>query len=135
MHGRPDQSSSSPNRPPRPPRDPLDRLRGYRVRPDRARTLEDDLKRTIGSIKKVSKAESAAIDAWNTAAPDELTAHCRVSGLRAGKLVVLVPGAPQRYIAQRWLSSGGLAELQTLARVPIRGVDLRVDPGLGSKES
>ncbi len=122
-----DQSRSSD-----PPRDPLDRLRGLRVRPERARSLGEDLRAQIGSIRKVSATESAAIEAWNIVAPDELTAHCVASEMRAGKLVVLVPNAASRYVAQRWLGGGGLAELQVLARVPIRGVEFRMSATPGS---
>ena len=132
MDSTPDQSSSS-SRQPRTPRDALDRLRGYRVRPDRARSIEDEINRQIGDIKKISRTESAAIDAWNTAAPDEVTEHCRVGGMKAGKLIVLAPGSAQRYLADRWLRSGGLGELQALARVPIRGVDIRIDAKLGGR--
>ncbi len=84
--------------------DPLDRLRSLRV----------------------SRTESALIDAWNTAAPDELTRHCKPLGLKAGRLEISVPDAAQKFQADRWLRSGGLAELSALAKVPLRGVQLHV---------
>lgn len=118
-----------------PPRDALDRLRGLRVRPDRARSLGDDLRMQIGSIKKISHAESAAIDAWNTVVPDDVAPHCSASGMKAGKLVVEVPSAAARFMADRWLRSGGLVELKALARVPIRGIEFHTPPpapGTGS---
>jgi hypothetical protein len=106
--------------------DPLDRLRSLRVRPDRARDLQSDMAAQLKVLRKVSRTESALIDAWNTAAPDELTKHCKPLGLKAGRLEISVPDAAQKFQADRWLRSGGLAELSALAKVPLRGVRLHV---------
>ena len=107
--------------------DPLSRLRGFRVYAQRARGLEDDMALQMQAMKKISQAESAASEAWMTVAPDQILDCTAISGLKAGKLIVLVPSAAHRYLVDRWLSSGGLSELQALARVPIRGIDIKID--------
>jgi len=80
------------------------------------------------SIKKISKTESAAIEAWETVVPDQIRDCCRLGGLRAGKLAVHVENASERYLVDRWLASGGLGALRALARVPIGRVELVIVP-------
>lgn len=80
------------------------------------------------AIKKISRSESAAIEAWTTAAPDQINDFTTIAGLKAGKLMVLVPSAAHRHVVDRWLKSGGMSEFQALARVPIRGIDLQIAP-------
>ncbi len=108
--------------------DPLTRLRGYRVHRDRARGLGDDLAYEMRGMKKVSDSESAALEAWNTVAPDHVLDIAQVAGLKAGKLIVMVPSASMRHVVDRWLKSGGFHEFQTLARVPVCGVMLKIAP-------
>lgn len=108
--------------------DPLSRLRGFRNRADRARGIGDDLLKEMKLVKKISKAESEALSAWMTVVPDTINDFSSVSGIKAGKLIVVVPSASHRHVAHRWLASGGLGELQSLSRVPIRGVELKIDP-------
>lgn len=74
------------------------------------------------SLKKMSRTETAAIDAWNTAAPDEITKTCTPARMHAGQLEVIVPDSSAKFVADRWVRSGGLHEVSALARVPIRGV-------------
>lgn len=106
-----------------------------RVYPMRGRSLGGDLEVQMNSMKKISQAESAAGEAWATVAPDQIRDCTAVAGFRAGKLVVLVPSAAQRYIVDRWLNSGGLSSLQGLARVPIRGIELKLSADSGSTDS
>jgi hypothetical protein len=80
------------------------------------------------SLKKISLAESSAMEAWKTATPDQISDYTQIAGLKAGKLIVMVPGAAQRHVVDRWLKSGGMSEIQALARVPIRGIELRISP-------
>ncbi|MHA7814349.1 MAG: hypothetical protein ACX94C_13280 [Phycisphaerales bacterium] len=122
--GAPDPRSSHPPR----RTDPLDRLRSMRVRPDRARDLNDDISAQMKSIRKVSRAESAIAQAWSAAAPDMIAERCSLIGMKAGHVEVGVPDAPTRYQADRWLRSGGLSELSALAKIPIRGVRFRIVP-------
>jgi len=82
----------------------------------------------MNSMKKISESESAAVAAWSTVVPDAIGDCCAVGGLKAGKLVVIVENASQRHVIDRWLASGGFRSLQTLARVPIRGIDLKIAP-------
>lgn len=84
-------------------------------------------------LRKTTRAESAAIEAWETVAPDGIRDMCRVGGLKAGKLVLLVASSSQRFVLDRWLGSGGLDELRALARVPLRGVEVRIGPGPSTK--
>ncbi|PCI07093.1 hypothetical protein COB72_10835 [bacterium] len=115
----------------RSPSDPLDRLRGFRVYPLRARGLGEDMNLQMQAMKKISKSESAANEAWATVVPDQIRDCTSVAGLKAGKVVVLVPSAAHRYMVDRWLGSGGLSEFQALAQVPIRGVDLKIVADVG----
>ena len=120
--------STDPRSAHRHPADPLDRLRGFRVYPQRARGLGDDMLKQMKTMKKISQAESAAGEAWLTAVPDQIRDCTVIAGLKAGKLTVFVPSAAHRYMVNRWLSSGGLGEFQALARTPIRGIDLQISP-------
>jgi len=106
----------------------LDQLRKHRVYPDRARGLEADLMRELKTLKKITSSESSAIEAWNAVIPDSIADSSSVGGLKAGKLVVHVPSAAQRYLVDRWLKSGGFSSFQALARVPVRGVQLVIAP-------
>ena len=113
------------------PLDPLDRLRSLRRRPERARGLGDDLAVAMHSMKKISASEQAASDAWAAVVPDTIGDCTRIGGLRAGKLIVLVPSSAHRHVVDRWLGSGGLSSLQALARVPIGSVVLKISSELG----
>ena len=113
------------------PSDPLNRLRGFRVYPPRARSLGDDMDRQMQAMKKISHAESAANDAWLTVVPDQIRDCTKVGGLRAGKMTIYVDSAAQRFQVDRWLGSGGMGAFQALARVPIRGVEIKIAPAQG----
>ncbi|MGV6815129.1 MAG: hypothetical protein ACWA5W_08995 [Phycisphaerales bacterium] len=108
-------------------RDPLGRLRSLRVYTDRARRIGDDVLMQMGSIKKISDSDARAIEAWNTVVTDQINDCSTVIGLRRGKLVVQVPSASARFVVDRWLKSGGQRELFALARVPMRGVEVRIE--------
>lgn len=84
------------------------------------------MQQQMKSLRKVSRTESALLNAWSAAAPDQLTACCVPIGVRGGRLEIEVPNASVRFQADRWLRSGGLAELSALAKVPIAGVRLRI---------
>ena len=114
-----------------PARDPLGRLRSLRVYKDRARGIGDDVLMQMGSIKKISDADARAIEAWNTVVTDQINDCSTVIGLRRGKLVVHVPSASARFVVDRWLKSGGQRELLALARVPMRGVEVRIEQDEG----
>jgi len=82
----------------------------------------------MNTMKKISASEQAACDAWMTAAPDAIRDSTSIAGLKAGKLIVMVPSSAHRHVVDRWLGSGGLGEFQALARVPIQGVVLKIAP-------
>ena len=125
MHGDEPQSSSRTSKEALQAR-ALDRLRGNRVRPDRARNLHDDMQLQMKRVTKVTRAESALHQAWAAAAPDHLATTCTPIGLKAGRLEIAVPNASVKFQADRWLKGGGLAELSALAKTPIRGVRLQL---------
>ncbi len=100
----------------------LDRLRSNRVRPDRARGLGPELGSFIKGVKKMSAQASRAGEAWSAAAPDAVAAVSRVKDLRGGTLTVGIASSADRHAADRWLRTGGLAELRRLARAPISRV-------------
>jgi hypothetical protein len=137
VHRQPPKSSPEAQNQVRTP-DALTRLRGFRVFPQRARTLEGDLDRTMKSLRQVTHTEQAAIEAWDTVVPDQLRDDSDAVGMDRGKLIVTIPSAAHRYKADNWLRSGGLRELQSLARVPIRSVQMKIvrkhaDPTQASK--
>lgn len=80
----------------------------------------------LKTLRKVSRTESALIAAWNTAAPDALASRCTPTGVKAGRLEIIVPDSSTRYELDRWLRSGGQRELSALAKVPIRGVRVQI---------
>lgn len=100
----------------------LDRLRGHRVRADRARGLGADLEVFMKGVRRVSlQCERAAV-AWGELVPGDVSAGTRVVDLKAGALVVQARSASDRHRADRWLRSGGLAALRERAGAPIRRV-------------
>ena len=108
----------------------LDRLRTNRVRPDRGRGLEAELTAFVKGVKKMSAQASRAGEAWAVAAPDAVAAVSRVKDLQGGVLVVSVASAADRHAADRWLRTGGLAELRTLAKAPITRVRFELGAGV-----
>jgi len=82
----------------------------------------------MNTMKKISASEQAASDAWMIAAPDAIRASTSIAGLKAGKLIVMVPSSAHRHVVDRWLGGGGLGAFQALARVPIQGVVLKIAP-------
>ncbi len=80
------------------------------------------------TLRLVSQTEQAAIEAWDTVVPDELRESAAAVGVDRGKLIVTIPSAAFRYKTDNWLRSVGLRELQSLARVPIRSVQMKIIP-------
>jgi hypothetical protein len=111
-----------PDRPPAADAAALERLRTHRVRADRARGLGEELTAFVRGVRKVSAQAGRAGEAWGVVAPDAVAASTRVTELRAGTLVVEARSAADRHAADRWLRSGGLAELRANARAPITRV-------------
>ncbi len=106
--------------------DPLSRLRGFRVRHDRGRGVSEDCDQLMRSLKRVSRDQSAAVEAWSTGAPDDLQSLGWVSGLKGGKLEIGVENAGARHRVDRWLRSGGLEMMRELGKVRIKSVVLRI---------
>lgn len=100
----------------------LDQLRTNRVRPERGRGLENDVLAFVKGVKKMSGQASRAGEAWSAAAPDAVARVSRVKDLRGGTLTVGIASSADRHAADRWLRTGGLAELRHLARAPISRV-------------
>ncbi len=106
--------------------DPLSRLRGFRVRGDRGRGVSEECDQLMRSLKRVSRDQSAAAEAWATGAPDDLQALGWVSGLKGGKLEIGVENAGARHRVDRWLRGGGLEMIRELGKVRIKSVVLRI---------
>jgi hypothetical protein len=106
--------------------DPLSRLRGFRVRGDRGRGVSDDCDQLMRSLKRVSRDQSAVVEAWATGAPDDLQSLGWVSGLKGGKLEIGVENAGARHRVDRWLRGGGLEMMRELGKVRIKSVVLRI---------
>lgn len=105
----------------------LEGLRARRNRPERGRGVAEDMASLLKGIKRVSAQASRAGEAWGVAAPDGVAASTRVTDLKGGVLHVAVRTAADRHRADRWLRSGGLAELRALAKAPISRVRFQLD--------
>lgn len=106
--------------------DPLTRLRGFRVRGDRGRGVEQDCEMLMRSLKRVSRDQSAVGAAWETAAPDDLRELGWVLGLKGGRLEIGVENAGARHRVDRWLRGGGLEMVRELGKVRVKSVVLRI---------
>lgn len=106
--------------------DPLARLRGFRVRADRGRGVQDDCEALMRSLERVSGDQLAAVNAWDASAPDDLRELGWVSGLKGGKLEIGVENAGGRHKVDRWLRSGGLETMREIGKVRIKSVVLRI---------
>lgn len=106
--------------------DPLARLRGFRVRGDRGRGVQEDCEIFLRSLKRVSRDQSAIIAAWETAAPDDLRELGWILELKGGRLEIGVENAGARHRVDRWLRGGGLELIRELEKVRIKSVVLRI---------
>mgnify|MGYP001822866991 CR=1 FL=1 len=106
--------------------DPLARLRGFRVRADRAQGVGEDCGMLMRSLKKVSRDQSKIVEAWEAGAPDDVRGIAWVHGLKGGKLEIGVEHAAGRYLVDRWMRGGGLEMLRELGKVRIQSVVLRI---------
>ncbi|MCC6661443.1 MAG: hypothetical protein IT437_11215 [Phycisphaerales bacterium] len=100
---------------------PLARLRELRNR-TRDLTLAADLDRLRDGIKGRSRAGAAGSGAWNSAAPAELRAVGTPAGVLRGVLTIRTPDAASRFLVDRWLRTGGEAEIIRAATTGIRRV-------------
>lgn len=106
----------------------LDRLRGHRVRPDRATRLGGDLASLMRGVRRLTLQGERAARAWNGLVPPAVARGTRVVDLRAGALVVEVRSSADRHLADRWVRSGGLAALRAAGKAPIQRVRFDLNP-------
>ena len=108
----------------------LSRLRGFRVRPDRAVA--------IGGLVDVVRREAARnrrqagsfVEAWESVIPSPLVETTRVKGLRGGVARVGVRDAAARYELDAGLRGGWLGELRLACGQPVRSVRLEIDASI-----
>jgi hypothetical protein len=102
----------------------LERLRGFRNRPERDVTIGAMVKAAEREVKKQQRAVGGVGLAWDEVVPRTLAARCTVVGVSRGVLTVRTAGAATRFELDRFLRSGGEAELCRRAGVAIRKVKL-----------
>lgn len=104
----------------------LERLRGFRVREGRDLTLAAEVERLRRGVRKRSRAEQAAADAWAAVVPDEFAAACAFVELKGKVAVVRARDAGVRYRVEAWLRGGGEATYAGVARAAVGRVKVVV---------
>ena len=104
----------------------LDRLRGFRVRADRARSLDLDCAELMKRVQRVSDEHDRVSGALETGIPDALRGSCWVESVQRGRVTLGVADAAARHGVERWVRSGGLATMRDLAKVSITRVTTRI---------
>lgn len=99
----------------------LARLREIRVPRSRDQTLARDLDQLAGDLAKRQRAGSGGDRAWETA-PDEIRGLGTPAGVSRGVLTIRTADSGSRFLVDRWLRSGGEAQLIRAAKVGIRRV-------------
>jgi hypothetical protein len=89
---------------------PLPRLRAIRNRPAPDLSITAEIDRLAADAARRRRAGTAASAAWAAVAPPRLGAAAQVA-LSRGVLTLRCPDASTRYAIDRWLRTGGEAEL------------------------
>ena len=102
----------------------LARLRGYRTRPERDLSVAADLDRLVKDATRRSKAVGGIGRAWDATVPEALRARSAIVTYRAGVLTVRCADAAARFGLDRFLRSGGEAEVARLAPAALKRIKL-----------
>jgi hypothetical protein len=85
----------------------IQRVRDARIRPRAVQSLQREMDRALGDIKKLRRAVSACAGAWQRTIPSELVERTALEGVARGVLTVRVPDAATRFELDRFLRAGG----------------------------
>lgn len=100
----------------------VERVRSLRVRAAPDLGVGGEVVRALKGVKKRSRDEQAAADAWDAVAPDEFGEVCRFVEIKRKALVVRATDAGVRYRVERWLRTGGEKTVIAVARAPVSRV-------------
>jgi hypothetical protein len=103
---------------------PLSRLREHRNPRDRDLSLSAEIARVAADLSRRRRSAGAGAEAWAAVAPPALHGLAEATSVNRGVLTLKAPGAAARFAVDRWLRSGGEAELIRYARVGIKRVKL-----------
>jgi hypothetical protein len=102
----------------------LARLRALRNFPQPAWSLAGAVEAERSRVARAYRAVGGAALAWAAAAPADLVARSRVLRLARGVLTVQVSDDAARFALDRWLRSGGQADLARRTPSTLRKVHL-----------
>lgn len=102
----------------------IERRRGQRVWPERDLSLAEILGDEERKLRQRHRAVGCVAGLWNELTPAELVEKTELVGLTRGVLRVRVTDSAARFALDRWLRSGGEAELVRRAPVGVRKIKL-----------
>ena len=102
--------------------DPLERLRGWRVRPERA-AFSDAIASEHRKLSEAQRRRGSFEAAWAACAPDFGDPSLRAELVR-GVVRVRCRSAATRFAVDQWLRDTGLRSLREACNTPIRGYRL-----------
>src|SRR5207237_491818 len=95
----------------------LSHLRAWRVHPGRDVTIGASIKDAAARVDQLRKAASGAGASWEALVPARIRERCHVVLVLRGLMTVRVRDAAGRFEVDRWLRSGGEAELAKRAGI------------------
>ena len=104
----------------------VDRVRSLRVRGERDLLVGDEVSRALKGVKRRTRDEQVAAEAWEAAVPDELAGRCEFVEIKRRAVVVRAADAGVRYALERWLRSGGEATVLGVTRAAVSRVKVVV---------
>jgi hypothetical protein len=112
--------------PRREPRTDLTKLRNWRVRPDRDASIVGAVRDAAAAVDRQHRASRGGGEAWDSIVPPRIRQRCGDVQIHRGVLTVKVRDAATRFEIDRWLRSGGEAELSR--RAGIRRIKIVLGP-------
>lgn len=103
----------------------LDRLRTWRVRPARTKSLADLVPNAAATLERRQQQTGNFAQAWDTCVPAAMRDQCRVESMRGGIAKVIAESASVRFQLDRALRSGLLSQLRAACPVALTRVDVR----------
>lgn len=102
---------------PRRKNDPIQRLRGWRVKPDRATPLASIIPQVFKSqVERPYKQLVGVAEAWDTHVPPAIAEYTQLVSLQRGVLLVGVDSSARLYELDRLLRGGLESEIITSSR-------------------
>lgn len=104
----------------------IERLRGWRVKPQRTKSMSQLLPNLKRQYTRTHKQVGAFADAWDACVPPALRDRCRVETMRGGTARVTASSSAIVFQIDRALRGGLLRELRAACTAPIAKVDIKV---------